>query len=334
MGVVGCGYWGPNHIRNLSADRRVEVKYACDLSLDRRQHMKSLYPEIDTIREYEKMLKDPEVQAVVIATPVATHYEIAFQALRTDKHVLVEKPMTMSSVGAKKLINLAKQKKRVLMVGHTFLYHKCVHEIKKILKKRQLGKLYYIHMQRLNLGLFQKDINVVWDLASHDLSILLFLMKKKPYSISVIGKVNIYGTIEDVAFLTLRYSDGLIVHMQLSWIDPHKVRKSVFIGSKKMLVYDDVDPVYKIKIYDKRVEKPKHYDTFNDFQFSYRYGDVKSPVIKVNEPLREECRDFVGSILKQGKPLSNGRLGLDVIHILESAQKSIKKNGRWTSIRY
>lgn len=322
-GVIGCGYWGPNLIRNFQQLAGSEVKRVADLDSDRLEHMKRLYPSVKTTTDYRDIITDPEIDIVAVATPVKTHYRFASEALSAGKHVFVEKPIAASVSESRELIALAEKNQQKLMVGHTFLYTVAVRKMKEVIDSGELGKIYYISTQRLNLGLFQNDINVIWDLAPHDISIILYLLGKEPLSVSAHGTSHINPLIEDVAVVTLRFPENLMAIIHVSWLDPDKIRRITVVGSKKMMVYDDVQPTEKIKIYDKGIEKPKHYDTFAEFHYSYKYGDIIIPNISGAEPLRTELNHFIDCIVNDKEPLSNGKNGLDVVKILEATQKSL-----------
>ena len=328
IGVIGCGYWGPNHIRNFNALPNCNVLVCCDRDVKRLEHMKSLYPAIETTTETEDLFKDKRLDALVIATPVFTHYELAKKTLENGKHVLVEKPMTHSVETSLSLIKLAKNKNRVLMVGHTFEYTAAVNKAKEIMDSGDLGEPLYISSTRLNLGLFQPDINVSWDLAPHDISIITYLLGETPVSVNCQGKSHYKKDIEDVATITMNYANGVIAFIHSSWLDPNKVRKTTVVGSKKMLLYNDVETQEKIKIYDKGVDAPPYYDTYADFQFSYRYGDIHSPRLDDYEPLKKQSKHFVDCIENGLTPKSDGYSGLKVVSILEAASLSLKKDGQ------
>jgi predicted dehydrogenase len=334
IGVVGCGYWGPNLIRNFSKIPNCRVVGVCDFKQERLAHIKSLYPDVKTIMKYDDIVNDRSIDALCIATPIATHFTLAKAALRKNKHVFVEKPLAESLRKAGILTSLAQKQKRILMVGHTFLYHPAIEKIRRILQNKELGRIYYVSMERLNLGLFQKDLNVVWDLAPHDISILKYITNKKPIAISAFGMANVYKPIEDVAIVNIKLQGGILVTMRLSWLDPHKVRKVIIVGSKKMLVYDDISEQDKITIYDKGVSVPKYYDSFDDFKFSYKYGDITKPLVDNAEPLEIECRHFIDCIENNRVPKSDGAHGMRVIKIIESIQRSIKNNGRWEKCQW
>jgi predicted dehydrogenase len=327
VAVVGCGYWGPNLIRNFNALPECKVRYVCDKDEKRLAHMKQLYPSVEPTKDFGKIVGDKEVDAVVVATPVHLHYELAKKALQAGKHTFVEKPMTQTSEQGNELVQIAAKKKLTLMVGHTFIYSAPVRRIKEIVQSGDIGEIQYISSRRLNLGLFQKDINVAWDLAPHDISIILYFLGKPPISVNCQGKAHINKDIEDVTNMSLDFENGGFATIHSSWLDPNKIREMIIVGSKKMIVYDDNEPLEKIKIYDKRVEAPPHYDTFAEFQYSYHYGDMIAPYIKQTEPLKVETQHFLDCIKTGKKPESNGLEGLRVIQILEASSRSLKNGG-------
>lgn len=327
IGVIGCGYWGPNLIRNFSALSECKVRRICDADEKRLQSMALLYPSIELTTDYDDLTEDPEIDAIVIATPVRFHYEMAMKSIAANKHTFVEKPMVSNVQEGIRLIEMAKKRKLTLMVGHTFIYSPAVRKVKQIVDSDELGEIQYIAARRLNLGLFQKDINVAWDLAPHDVSIINYVLEKTPVSINCQGKAHINPDIEDITNMVLNYSNGGIATIQSSWLDPNKVREMTFVGSKKMLVYDDLQPMEKIKIYDKRVEIPPHYETFAEFHYAYHYGDMYAPYIKQYEPLKYECQHFLNCIQNGEKPESCGYEALKVVQILEAANESLKDGG-------
>jgi len=328
VGVIGCGYWGPNLIRNFAQIGSSEMVMAADLDENRLKHIASLYPTIQTSTDYRDIINSPKIDAVAIATPVFTHKQFAFEAMEQGKHALVEKPMATSAADAQAMIEASEKKGVCLMVGHTFEYHPAVIKAKEIIDSGELGDIYYINSQRLNLGLFQPDINVVWDLAPHDISIILYLIGKEPEFITTIGTSHINPEIQDVATLTMVFDNKRIAFIQSSWLDPNKVRKMTIVGSKKMLVYDDIEPNNKIWIFDRGVETPAHYDTFAEFQYAYRYGDITIPKIDNYEPLKAELKHFIECIEQKKTPKTDGRNGLRVVKILEAAQHSIDHGGK------
>ena len=333
IAVIGCGYWGPNLVRNFVQSNKVRELICCDLDQKRLDHMKDLYPSVKVLSDYKELIRMPDLDAVVIATPTKTHHPIAKDFLDQGKHVLVEKPLTHSFDTALELVKLAEEKNKVLMVGHTFEYTAAVNKIKNIVENGELGKILYISCIRVNLGLFQPDINVVWDLAPHDISIIVYILGEAPVSVNSQGKAHFKAGIEDVATTTLNFKNGVIAFISNSWLDPNKIRRTTIVGTKRMLVYDDTEPQEKIKIYDKGVEVPPYYDTYAEFQFSYRYGDIHSPRIADYEPLKKECDHFLGCIQRGMCPLSDGYSGLRVVSILEAASKSLMRSGRSVPIQ-
>jgi predicted dehydrogenase len=327
MAVAGCGYWGPNLIRNFKSLPDCNVPLVCDTDPSRLAYIRSLYSGTKTTTDFSTVMKDSTIDAVAISTPVRTHFEMARLALMAGKHTFIEKPMVSSVKEGIELIHLAQKNDLTLMVGHTFVYSPPVRKIKEIISNGELGEINYVSARRLNLGLFQKDINVAWDLAPHDISIILYVLGEMPLSVNCQGKAHVTPNIEDVTSMTLNFSNGGFATIQSSWLDPNKVRDMTFVGSHKMLLYDDLQPMEKIKIYDKRVEAPPHYDTFAEFHYSYHYGDMYSPYIKQFEPLKAECSHFLDCIRSGDLPESNGYEALKVISILEAASTSLKREG-------
>jgi predicted dehydrogenase len=327
VGVVGCGYWGPNLIRNFRALPFCTLKTMCDVSDERLHHLKSLYPEVNGETDFAQMASDPELDAIIVATSVNHHYTMAKASLLAGKHTFIEKPMASSAEECEELVALAEKNGLVLMIGHTFLYSPAVRKIKEIVEWGDLGEIRYICARRLNLGLFQKDINVAWDLAPHDISIILHVMEDVPISVNCRGSANVTPGIEDVTTMCLSFRNNRSAIIQSSWLDPRKTREMTIVGSKRMIVYDDVAQIEKIKIYDARVERPPHYDTFGEFHYAYHYGDMYVPYIKQEEPLRSECQHFLDCIREGITPLTNGRKGLELVRILEASSESLKKGG-------
>lgn len=327
VGVVGCGYWGPNLIRNFRMLSDCQLKMVCDLSEERLKHMRSLYPEVETTSDYKHMLNGAGLDVIVVATSVKWHYSMAKAALEAGKHTFIEKPMAASSAECEELIAIAKKNGLTLMTGHTFLYSPAVRKIKEIVDRGDIGEIRYISARRLNLGLFQKDINVAWDLAPHDLSIILHIFEEAPISVNCRGSAHVTPGIEDVTSMCLTFKKDRSAIVQSSWLDPRKIREMTIVGSKRMIVYDDVAPLEKIRIFDARVETPPHYDTFAEFHYAYHYGDVYAPYIKQEEPLRTECQHFLDCIKTGRKPVSSGEQGLQLVRILEASSQSLKQNG-------
>jgi len=327
VGVVGCGYWGPNLVRNFHQSSDCQLKVLCDSSDSRLSHMRRLYPDLGTTTSFEDLLNDNELDAVVIATPVRFHYSMAKAALSVGKHVFIEKPMARTEAEAAELVSLAERQGLILMVGHTFLFSPAVRRMKEIITAGDIGEVQYIAARRLNLGLFQKDINVAWDLAPHDISILLHLLGELPQSVSCQGSSHVTRGIEDVTMMHLNFGKNRCAFIHNSWLDPKKVRQMTVVGSQRMIVYDDTEPLEKLKIYDARVEVPPHYDSFAEFTYSYHYGDSYVPYIKQDEPLKLECQHFLDCITEGTTPITNGRLGLEVVRILEASSESLRQHG-------
>jgi len=334
VGVVGCGYWGPNLIRNFSNLKTCKVIACSDLLEQRLSHMQRLYPAIRTTTNFREIMNDPMIDAVVIATPVSSHYGMALEALEAGKHVFLEKPLAQSLEEGRKLVELAQKKNRTLMVGHTFVYTAAVNKIKDVIWSGELGDIYYISSSRVNLGIFQDDINVVWDLAPHDISIMNYILNSRPVSVAAMGQSYIRPGIEDVAFLILKYPQATLANIHVSWLNPNKIRSTTVVGSKKMLVYDDVSSLEKIRIYDKGVTVTPHYDTFGEFQLSYRYGDISIPRLDDAEPLKIECQHFIDCIEKGAEPRSGGTHGFEVLLALDAADRSMREHGAEVLIDY
>jgi predicted dehydrogenase len=327
VGVVGCGYWGPNLIRNFRALSDCSLKVMCDVNQDRLKHLKALYPEVEGSTDFNHMLNGARLDAVVIATAVRLHYAMAKASLLAGKHTFIEKPMAASARECEELVDIAEKNGLVLMVGHTFLYSPAVRKIKELVEWGDLGEIRYICARRLNLGLYQKDINVAWDLAPHDISIILHIMEENPISVNCRGSAHVTPGIEDVTSMWLNFSNDRSAIIHSSWLDPRKTREMTIVGSKRMIVYDDIATIEKIKIYDARVERPPHYDTFGDFHYSYHYGDMHVPYIKQEEPLRSECQHFLDCVKEGISPLTDGKRGLELVKILEASSQSLKQGG-------
>ncbi len=323
VGIIGYGYWGPNLTRNFFELPSSELMAIADIKEDRLQRAHSLYPDVFTTKNYTDFFQ-MDLDAVVISVPPALHFPIAKDCLEHGLHVLVEKPMTLNSQHAKELIELSDDKGLILMVGHTFEYNSAVVALKKYIESGELGEIYYLDAARLNLGLFQRDSNVLWDLAPHDISILLYLLGQTPISVSAQGMPCVFDGIFDVAYMNLIFPDRIPAYIHVSWLDPCKVRRVTVVGSKKMIVYNDMENEQKLKIYDKGVESPTYTNGFGEFQCNYRSGDIIIPNIRISEPLRQECQHFLDSISNNTKPCSSGVEGLNVVKILEAAEHSIK----------
>ncbi len=327
IAVAGLGYWGPNWVRNLHQLGCARRVVACDLDQKRREHVGNLYAGVETTGSFDDLLEDDGIEGVVIATPVGTHYALARKVLEAGKSVLVEKPLAMSRREAADLVTIARERGQVLMVGHTFEYSAPVRKAHEIITSGELGDIFYISSVRANLGLFQHDVNVAWDLATHDISIILLLLGRMPERVSCNGGSHYRRNVEDVAMLTLYFAHDVMAFVHVSWLDPNKIRRTTVVGSRKMLVYDDTSPQEKIRIYDKGVTVDRYYDTFGDFHLSYRYGDIQIPRVEETEPLRVECEHFVECIRTGLKPNTDGLCGMRVVSVLEAANASLRDGG-------
>jgi predicted dehydrogenase len=326
IGVVGLGYWGPNVARNVAENPRAELAWLCDRSADTLAAAAARYPQARATESYEELLDDPELDAVAIVTPVSTHYELAAAALEAGKHVLVEKPLAASSAQAADLIALAEERSLVLLPGHTFLYSPPVIKVKQLLDAGALGEIYFISLSRVNLGLHQPDVSVVWDLAPHDLSILSFWLGGMPTEVMAVSRSCVFPETPDVAFVNLRFGAGTVAHLELSWLSPVKLRRTSIVGSEKMVVYDDTSNE-PIRIFDAGAELPTP-ETFGEFRLTYRTGDIVSPKIDAVEPLALEIADFCSAILDNTETRSSPQLGYEVVRAVETIDRSLREGGR------
>ena len=332
IGVIGYGYWGPNLVRNFMEAPGSTVSVVCDLSADRLAQARRRYPSIKTTDDYAVLLGDPAVAAVAIATPVSSHFTLAMQALKAGKHVLVEKPLAANSAQAVQLIEEAAGRKRVLMVDHTFVYTGAVRAIRELVSSGALGDIFYYDSVRVNLGLFQHDVNVIWDLAVHDLAILDFVLASKPSAVSATGISHIHGQPENVAYITLFFPDNQIAHLHVNWLAPVKVRRTLIGGSDKMIVYDDLEPSEKVKIYDKGVTLSASGEQVYELLVSYRSGDMWAPKLDDSEGLRREALHFIDCIENNKQPETDGHAGLRVVRVLEAADQSLASRGKLIEI--
>ncbi len=328
VGIIGCGYWGPNLIRNFNENYQTDLRYACDLNTDRLERIKLRYPHVRATADYKELLKDKSIDAVAVATPVFTHYNLVRDALDAGKHVLVEKPLAPTVKETEKLVSLARKKDLILMVDHTFIYTGAIRRIKEFIAAGELGEMYYFDSVRVNLGLFQHDVNVIWDLAPHDISIMDFLVNEKAIDISATGAVHTAGGMEDVAYVSVRFSGGLIAHFHVNWMSPVKIRRIIIGGARKMVVFDDLDPAEKIKIYDKGIELSSANKTsVYQSMVQYRIGDMYAPAISNKEALKVEIEHFADCIKNGKTPVTDGEAGLRVVRLLEAADKSLRRGG-------
>jgi predicted dehydrogenase len=327
VAIVGCGYWGPNLIRNFNTCPDTLVAAICDVDRRRLQRAHALAPDAALWSDYERVLSDKRIQAVVLATPPASHAKLAGGALEAGKHVLVEKPLATSVRDAEALVQLAEYRNRVLMVDHTFLFSPAMRKMKQIVDSGELGQIYYIDSVRINLGLFQRDVNVLWDLAPHDLSIVDFLIGRPPESLIAFGACHAAPGIEDVCYVNLDFGDSLLASLHVNWLSPVKVRHLIIGGSKKSIVYNDLNHSEQIKVYDRGIVVAEDVEARRGVLISYRTGDVWSPHLEPEEPLQNVVRQFASCIRTGAKPISDGRVGLRIVRILETAQRSIKSQG-------
>ena len=328
IGIVGCGYWGPNLVRNFAELDDACVRGVCDLSPKRLAVVQKRHPGVALFTSYEEMLRMPGLDAVCIVTPVKTHFKLAKAALDAGKHVFVEKPIASSVREVRQLMDLAAKRQRVLMVDHTFIYTGAVRRIKELVTRGELGDIHYYDSTRVKLGLFQHDVNVVWDLAIHDLAIMEFVFGKQPRAVSATGMSHLAGQPENIAFLTIFYDGNFVAHLNVNWLAPVKVRRTLIGGSRKMIVYDDIEPSEKLKIYDRGISATPSQERIYQMLISYRTGDVWVPKLDTTEALAIEARHFLDCIAGKAKPLSGGEAGLTTVKILEAASKSMKARGK------
>jgi predicted dehydrogenase len=328
VGVVGYGYWGPNLVRNFANGESSCVVSVSDLDPSKLAVSKRLHPEISTTSDFSDLLRDPRIDAVAIATPVHTHYDLALSALKAGKHVFVEKPLAPTSDQVRRLIDEADMRNLTLMVDHTFLYTPAVQKIRELLLEGALGDIYYYDSIRSSLGLFQSDVNVIWDLAVHDISIIQYILNEDPIAVSATGSSHVVGAPENMAHITLFFQSSCVAHVSVNWLSPIKVRQTFIGGSRKMIVYDDVEPTEKIKVYDKGITLKGSPEKAHQLRIGYRAGDMWAPHIPATEALQTEVEHFV-DCLRNGKlPISSGASGLRVVEILESASRSIREQGK------
>lgn len=330
IGIVGCGYWGPNLIRNFYEIPEAEIAAICDSQAGRLKPLAKKFPLVKLTTHYQDLLTDSTLDAVVIATPVSTHYDLARRALKAGKHVMVEKPLSETAAQGVELDQLASRSRKILMVGHTFEYHPAVLKVAELLKAGELGRLYYIDSVRVNLGLYQSDgLNVIWDLAPHDISIILRWMNQVPRRVSAWAQAFVRKGVEDLAFIRLEFPDGVLAHIHISWLAPTKMRRITVVGDKKMIIYDDLENVEKIKVADRRASLDP---SSPELRVGYRMGDIVSPRVDVTEPLSRECLHFIQSILKNQTPETSGQKGINVVRVLEAVDQSLKKSGAAVSL--
>jgi predicted dehydrogenase len=328
VGVIGYGYWGPNLVRNFAECPDSQVVGVSDLSEQRLAMSQRRYPGIQVTQNYQDLLNNPQIDAIAIATPVSTHYPIALAALQAGKHVLVEKPLTATSQQALHLVEEAAKRERVLLVDHIFIYSSAIRKVRELVTQGQLGEILYYDAVRVNLGLFQHDVNVLWDLAVHDLSIMMHVLPELPCAVAATGISHVPNQPENIAYLTLFFNSNLIAHIHVNWLAPVKIRRSLIVGSQKMIVYDDLEPSEKLRVYDRGITVAENPDRIYQMLVDYRTGDMWSPQLDMAEALQTEVRHFVNCIETQKQPFTPGESGLQVIQILEAATESLRHQGR------
>ena len=328
FGVIGYGYWGPNLVRALFEVAETTVVAVSDMREERLHLVKSRYPSVEVTTDFHRLLDNPEIDAIAIATPVHAHYELALRALQAGKHVLVEKPMTSTSEQAIRLIDEAKRRNLVLCVDHTFVYTGAVRRIKELVGSGKLGDIYYYDSTRINLGLFQRDVDVIWDLAVHDLAIMDYVLPCAPVAVAATGINHVSGGTENLAYITMFFEENLIAHVNVNWLSPVKIRRTLIGGSKQMIVYDDMEPSEKVKVYDKGITITPGTDSLYNALVGYRSGDMFAPQLDVTEALRVELVHFAHCVMTGATPLTDGMAGLQVVRILESASRSMRQRGK------
>ena len=333
VGVIGFGQWGPNHVRNFSRIEGCTLIRVCDSSEKRLALARKQFPGVETTRNPRGITGAPDIDAVVVATPVQSHFELVRESLRVGKHVLCEKPLALSSAESKALCLLARKHRRVLMVGHVFLYNPGTLHLKQAIDQGELGRIYYMDAVRTNLGPVRSDVGVVYDLASHDISIFNYLLGSKPATVSAVGGAFLQKGIEDIGFLTLTYPKGVICHVHTSWLNPRKVRQLTVVGGRKMAVWDDMNTLEPIRYYDKGVV-PKSYSSFGEFHMILRDGAITIPKLTPFEPLMRQDQEFVDCIRSRRQPAASGVFGTEVVRVLEAALRSVKGGGRTVRVRY
>ena len=325
VGLIGIGYWGPNLVRSFALTGKTSIQWLCDLNPTRLEKLAALYPEAKLTSSIASVFEDDAVDAVAISTPTSTHYDIAKRALECRKHVFIEKPITSNSSQAWQLIKLANNNQKMLMVGHVFEYNLTIRALKNLIHSGELGEIHYLNFERTNLGPVRTDVNALWDLASHDISIMCYLLERNPQQVTARGQAFLNAGIEDTAFATFTFTENVLAHLHVSWLNPRKIRQITVVGSKKMAVWDDLDLRYPIQIYDKRIAEPS---TLNDTFLAYKTqvvdGGVYMPTLQINQPLQTECEHFIECIEQGLCPGSDGYSGLRVVLALEAATMSMK----------
>ena len=325
VGVVGLGYWGPNVVRNMA--RVCELAWCCDLSQENRDRYAPQYPQTQFTGDFDDLLNDPALDAIAVASSVPSHHPLGLRALAAGKHVFVEKPLAASAADARELVAAAERADRRLMVGHLLLFHPALTAVRDLIRSGELGEIYYLYGNRVNLGQVRADENALWSLGAHDVAVLLDLVGERPIEAQARGECYVRPNVEDVVFGYLKFPSGAVAHLHLSWLDPHKTRKLTVVGSQKMVVFDDMETDRKVTIYDKSVSRPRSTDSYGEY-VSVRFGDISIPRIGNEEPLRVECQEFVDAIEESRTPRCSGQEGLAVVEVLEALQTSLDEGGR------
>lgn len=334
IGVIGCGYWGAKHARVVSELDGARLHSVADLDYEKVKPIIAKYEGVEGLTSINALINNPEIDAVIIATPASTHYMLALQALNAGKHVMVEKPLTLFPQEAQHLVDISNESKLTLMVGHTFEYHARVETLRNIIRSGELGELYYLDAARLNLGLYQRDVNVIHDLSPHDISVMIFVLGQRPVEVSTKGYSVVHGGVVDVAYIEYRFANGFVANSRVSWLSPKKAREMTIVGSKKMVIYDDVSETDPIQIFERGITPPQETEQFADWKFSYQYGDVVSVPVSGPEPLKRELTHFIDCLKTGQKPLTDGLNGRTVVSVLHAAQLSLKNNGRPQPVEY
>jgi len=332
VGVIGYGYWGPNIVRNFNNGDISRVLMVCDQRSDSLRKVQQAYPQVQVTSDSGELINSPRIDVVAVVTPVWTHFELAKAALKNGKHVFVEKPFTFTAAQAEELVNLAEQKSLLIMVDHTFLFTGAVKKIRQLIDEGTLGNLYYYDSTRVNLGLFQHDVNVIWDLAPHDLSIMDYLIEEKPEGVVATAEKHLNG-LEDIAFLTFYFPRNIIAHVNVNWLSPVKIRTTLIVGEKKMVVWNDLEADEKIRIYDKGVEKTTNAEGIYEILMKYRTGDMWAPQVEHTEALKTELQYFAECINTNRTPINDGKAGWRVVQMLEAASRSVKRRGAMVELR-
>lgn len=332
IGLIGVGHWGPNIVRSFDLTGRAHVRWICDIKPETLAKIAARHPSARTTARVQDLLEDPEVDAIVVSTPVSTHFDLASRALTAKKHVLVEKPITSTSREARELMQRARAAGRILMVGHVFEYNATVRTLKKLIDSGELGRVQYMNFVRTNLGPVRTDVNALWDLASHDVSIMSYFLGRRPQDVTARGHSWLNRDIEDTVFATFSFPGGVLANVNVSWLNPQKVRQITVVGDKKMAVWDDLEMQHPIRIYDRHVEIPEVADTYLEFKTAVVDGGVYLPNVKLNQPLQAECEHFLECVEKGAKPHSDGESGLGVVLALEAATRSMREGSRVTPI--